>query len=258
MKGGRYLYCVADTKERMSFGKIGIEDSEVYTVPFYDIAAVVHQCKAMPYDTDDGEKAREWILAHLYAIDEVSKRFGMPLPFRFNTIVKGCDDGVTAWLRREYERLKGVLGGINGKAEYGVQIFWDTDTIAEKIMENGEIMDLQRETEGKSKGVAYILQRRIEKVVKTRLVAEAERWREEFYARVSDCVDKVRLVKTKTKTKGESGELLLDLACLADNNQAEKLGRALQEIIALEGFKARFTGPWAPFNFAGVEEDEAY
>lgn len=250
MKEGRYLYCVVNAKEKTSLGSIGIEDSEVYTLPVQDIAAVVHSCDAHPYNTSSEGKARDWILAHLYTIDEATKRFGTPLPFRFDTIIRGGEDEVVKWLREEYRRLKGALDEVREKAEYGVQVFWDPEIVAEKLVEKGEIKVLEREIKGKQGGVAYMLKRKMEKMLKDRLTAEAEARREEFLHRINACVAKIKV--EKPKAEGWQGKkMLLNLSCLANGNQAKGLGKVLEEINGMKGFDVRFTGPWAPFNFSG-------
>jgi|GEM_PF-4166260 len=43
---GRYLYSIINSDAELSFDNIGIDDSDVYTVPHKDIAAVVHSCQA--------------------------------------------------------------------------------------------------------------------------------------------------------------------------------------------------------------------
>ncbi len=258
MKEGRYLYCVVNAKEKTRLGRIGIEDSEVYTLPFQDIAAVVHRCDAHPYDTSKEKKAKDWILAHLYTLDEAAKRFGTPLPFRFDTIIRGGEDEVVGWLREEYRRLKDALNRVRGKAEYGVQAFWNRDTVAEKIRVKREMIEPLGGIEGKPGGVAYMLKRRMEKMIKDELAAEAEKRREEFYDRISACVAEIKAEKAKARAESGPGkEILLSLSCLADSVQAERLGKVLDEINAMEGIEVRFTGPWPPFDFTGGGEHEA-
>lgn len=258
MKEGRYLYCVVNAKEKTSLGKIGIDESGVYTVPFQDIAAVVHSCDAQPYDTNKEEKARDWMLDHLYTIDEATKRFGTPLPSRFDTIIRGGDDEVVGWLREKYPRLKGALDEVGGKAEYGVQVLWDRGVVAEEIIERVETNELERRIEGKPVGVAYLLRRKIEVKLKEELAVEAQERREEFYNRISACVAKIKVEKARGMAEGREGKgVLLSLSCLADSNQAEELGKVLDEINAMKGIEVRFTGPWPPFNFTGGDEYEA-
>ncbi len=49
----RYLYCIADSAEKVNFDNIGIEDSEAYTIPYEDLCAVVHNCPPEPYKSED-------------------------------------------------------------------------------------------------------------------------------------------------------------------------------------------------------------
>jgi hypothetical protein len=41
----RYIYSIAKMGTRVSLGEIGIEKTEVFTIPYKDIAAVVHSCQ---------------------------------------------------------------------------------------------------------------------------------------------------------------------------------------------------------------------
>jgi len=57
---GRYLYCIADSSEAVSLGNIGIEENEVYSIPYKDLCAVIHNCPATPYESEDKEIVKEW------------------------------------------------------------------------------------------------------------------------------------------------------------------------------------------------------
>ena len=41
METGRYLYGIIETERRESFGNVGLGNSEVYTIQYEDIGAVV-------------------------------------------------------------------------------------------------------------------------------------------------------------------------------------------------------------------------
>jgi len=130
---GRYLYCIANTKTETDLGEMGIDDNKVYTIPLQDVSAVVHDCPAKPYESEDAEKVKEWILAHQYIIDVATKKFGTVIPFGFDTIIKGNDEVVKSWLENEYPRLKDKLEGLKDKSEYTVQIFIDSNSLTQKI-----------------------------------------------------------------------------------------------------------------------------
>ncbi|MDQ1282503.1 MAG: hypothetical protein QG666_292, partial [Euryarchaeota archaeon] len=48
--------------------------------------------------------------------------------------------------------------------------------------------------------------------------------------------------------------LLASYTCLIAEENVQQLGETLDEINRLEGFRVRFTGPWAPFSFVDDRE----
>jgi hypothetical protein len=43
-------------------------------------------------------------------------------------------------------------------------------------------------------------------------------------------------------------------SCLVHKNNVDRLGEVLEGINSLQGFRVRFTGPWAPFSFVDFQE----
>jgi len=249
---GRYLYCIINSGEETDFGQMGIEDNLVYTVAFNDICAVVHRCEAKPYKTEDKEKAAEWILTHQYVIDLATKEFGTVIPLTFDTIFKGGDETVKQWLREEYRELKTMLEKLDGKAEYGVQIFVENDFV-EKAEENEEIQRLKKEIENKPKGVAYLLRKNLEKKLELERNVLADKHAKNLYDQIKSFVDDVKLESTKrgVPEKWQGKQMILNLACLAHKDKIQDLGNMLGEVNKREGFAVRFTGPWPPYSFVG-------
>ena len=252
---GRYLYCIINSGTETSLGAIGIEDSRVYTVACKDISAVVHSCAAKPYDSKDEEKVKEWVLSHQYTIDASTEKFGTVIPLAFDTIVKGDDETVKEWLSENYAELKERLEKVRDKAEFTVQIFWDQELIIPKVEEiSEELKKLKEDMKKKSKGAAYMLRRKSEKLLKNALLAEAERYSRDFYEQVKKHVDELRIEATKSARvpkKWQDKQMILNLSCLVHNDKVEELGKELEKINEMEGFSVRFTGPWAPFSFVG-------
>ena len=58
------------------------------------------------------------------------------------------------WLKDDYDNLKEKMKKVEGKAEYGVQIFWDRNIVAQKIAEETpDITKLEAEIKSKPKGL---------------------------------------------------------------------------------------------------------
>jgi hypothetical protein len=135
---GRYLYCVADSGEKVSLGPIGMNGEEVYTVPYKDICAVVHDCPAEPYQSADAEVVKAWVIAHQRLVDKAWEKWGTVLPLGFDTIIRdqaGSDppESVENWLAADYESLKRKMEAVRGKAEYGVQVSWQLKRVPRSV-----------------------------------------------------------------------------------------------------------------------------
>ncbi len=255
---GRYLYSVINSPAHLSFGDIGINDNKVFTIPHEDIAAVVHSCQAEAYRTQDDGKVKEWILAHNYVIDYASKQFGTVLPFAFSTIIIGNDETVSNWLAENYRKLKSGLENVKKKAEYSVQIFCDQDGLAQKLASSDqELKELKEKLEEMSKGAAYLVRRRFELKMKDAIAVEISRLAADFISKISEHLDESKVEKKKSQVpeKYKGMKLILALSCLVKEDNVEKLGEVLDEINNRDGFAVRFTGPWAPFSFVGLEKD---
>jgi len=247
---GRYLYCIVNCSRKTDFGHTGIEDNFVYTVPFNDIGAVVHSCGAKPYKTEDKEKAVEWILAHQYVIDQATGEFGTAIPLTFDTIFKGRNETVKKWLNEEYQQLKALLAKLEGKAEYGVQIFVDYDAVNKTVEDNEEIQTLKRKLENTSSGAAYLFSKQLEKRIRLEKEVSTSKYAEELYHQIKELVDDVKLESAKREVpeKWKGKHMILNLVCLMHKEKLENLGKVL-EGFKKEGFAVRFTGPWPPYSF---------
>jgi len=252
---GKYLYCVADAGERVSLGRIGIEGHEVYTIPYRDICAVVHNCPAQPYQSDDQEVVKAWVTSHQKVVDAIWERWGTVLPLSFDTIIKGeleksAEQNMKDWLKQEYERFKGKIEKLRGKAEYGVQVFWDPKLVAQNLTQTSpEIRNLDEEIRTKPKGLAYMYRQRLENLVKREIESKADECFKDFYGRIREHTDDIRVEKTKKVEPSLS--MIMNLSCLVYRDTYSKLGEELDKINRMKGFSVRFTGPWPPYSFVG-------
>ena len=252
---GRYVYCVADTGEEVSLGKIGIEGQEVHTIPHKDICAVVHDCLVQPYQSDDQEVVKTWAMTHQKVVETAWERWGTVLPLSFDTIIreeaeKSAEQNVKDWLTQEYERLKSKIVEVRGKAEYGVQVFWNPKLVAQDLTRTSpEMRNLEEEIKTKPKGLAYMYRQRLENLIKHEMETKANECFKNFYSRIRKHTDDVRVEKTK---KAEPGlQMIMNLSCLVYRDRYTELGEELEKINRRRGFAVRFTGPWPPYSFVG-------
>jgi len=252
---GRYFYCIVEGSESMNFGKIGIEGNEVYTIPYNDLCAVVHNCPAEPYQSEDEEVVKNWVLAHQKVVGAALERFGTVIPIGFDTIIKGDvaaadpEENMKTWLKEDYENLVAKMEKVRGRAEYGVQVFWDAKVMAQRIaQENHEVKKLGQEIKSKPRGLAYMYRQKLEAALKSEMEKQADQYFKDFYERIKLYVDDLYVEKTK-KTEDENKQMLMNLSCLLLKDGSQELGDELEKIGALEGFSVRYTGPWPPYSF---------
>lgn len=251
---GRYLYCIAEGSEKVNFGKIGIDSNEVYTIPYKDLSAVVHNCPAEPYRSDIKVIVNRWVVTHQKVVDTAWERYGVVIPIGFDTIIRGNDVSgpevtMRDWLKEDYKNLKAKMEKIRGRAEYGVQVFWDSNVMAQKITEESvEIKNLNKEIKSKPRGLAYMYRQKLKDLLKKEMESQADRYFKAFYERIKPCVEDLRVEKTR-KTEDENKQMLMNLSCLLPKNGSKKVGDELEEIVSLEGFSVRYTGPWPPYSF---------
>jgi len=246
---GRYLYCVAEGSKETSFGRIGIENNEVYVIPCNGLIAVVHDCEAKAYDSNDKEKVKNWIKAHQNVIEKAQEKFGTVIPLSFDVIIKGknASKEVANWLQAEKERLERNLEKVKRKQEFTVQIIWNSTVIGKKLSkEKKEIKELVREMDKVSKGKAYFIKQKIMKELKQEMEKLADEKFRQFYSKIKKHCNDIKIEKNK---KIEGKQMLMNLSCLVEKNKTQSLGKELDKINKLNGFSVRFTGPWPPYSF---------
>jgi len=168
MKSGIYIYGIIKTSDHQDFGNIGIGDetSNVLTLGFKDIAAVVSESPFTVYDSLAKEKTVKDLVTHQFVLEKVMESFTV-LPMKFGTMVE-TEDEVIKFLEKGYALLSDELLKMEGKIELDVVARWELPkTLAAIYRDNPHIQSKQREFALKGSTVAVE-----EKVTLGQLVAE--------------------------------------------------------------------------------------
>jgi hypothetical protein len=125
---GKYVYCVVHSEKSLTFGPIGIgiDPTEVHTVSFRDVAAVVSDTPIELY-----EPTRQNVLAH-ERVNETVMRNHTVIPMSFGTVFKTRED-IHQLLRSAYDAFKDVLVKMEDKLEYGLKVLWDHERVVEAL-----------------------------------------------------------------------------------------------------------------------------
>jgi len=251
---GLYLYGIADASVQTKLGQIGIEEKEVYTIPYKELSAIVHDSPLEPYKSDNEVIVKGWIEAHQHVLDVAEEKFGTAIPFGFDRIVKPEDskpaeEVLKNWIAEEYEHLKEKIEKIQGKREYGVQIFYVPSVVSEKITaESDELKRIREEMRAKGPGAAYLYNQKLESTLRREIESRAIAQFRVFFERIKRHVAEIKVEKTKG-TDEKDKLMLMNLSCLVAHDRYKALGTELEEIDREEGFSVRFTGPWPAYSF---------
>ena len=278
---GRYLYCVVDVggnedsfdgrenqAEPISLDITGVEDEPVSLVPVDQVGAVVHECDGV-YDSGDLTQIHRWLISHQSVIDDVADRFGTPLPFQFDTIVRGDDQVLERWLREEYDAILETVKTLSGHWEYRIEVV-RTDPIEPARLEEGddELSSLRTEIERASEGTAFLLEKRYDRRVEALRQGRRESFASTLIDRLADHAREVHELERSPSMKlsesvgnraDDHEETVCRLTALAHEDREGEIGTVLDDVASEPGLEVRFTGPWPPYTFVpdfGGEPDD--
>ncbi len=244
-----YLYCLAKSKEDSDLGEIGIEKNKVYCITLNGISAVIHNCEEKPYQSEDKEKVEKWLLSHQFVIDAATKKFGTVIPFTFDTMIKS-ENELKKWMEKNTKEFRELLEKLENKAEYLVQIYIYPELFKKQMEKDEEIVKLKEGMEKKQKGMAFMIQQKIDMLIKNKIEMESEKYANKFHEEIKSFgIVKHNDLKNPPE-KYKDKKMILNLSCLIENKKVEECGYYLEKINR-GGFLVRFSGPWAPFSFVG-------
>ncbi|WP_122090604.1 gas vesicle protein GvpL [Halalkalicoccus subterraneus] len=256
---GRYLYCAVRVDGEPELTVEGIEDGEVRVITRNGIGAVVQPVDAM-FDSDDLTEVRRWLLGHQRVVDAAGEAFDTPVPFRFDTVIKGDDEQVRGWIAENERDLEEALDALSGCWEYRIELRWDEAAVRGDIKgEDEELAELESRIDGSSEGTGYLLEKQYEQRLAERLQNRRDDLAGDLYDRIAEHADTVdtagsggsTLLGAEGTTETDDGfETVVELSVLAPRESEDPIGGILEEFVEREGFDVNYTGPWPPYSHA--------
>ena len=239
---GRYVYCIIRASQPLRFGPIGMDEqsSEVYTINFRDMAAVVSDVPIAPLDS-----TRENVLAH-ERVNETVMRDHTVIPMSFGTIFKTRDD-ILELLRSAYDAFADVLAKMQDKLEFGLKVLWDRDEIVKAIEQEDEDIHRLKTEISSQKGSTYFARMQYGRLIDAALQLRSERYVSEFLQRLRD----VSVASRVNKAIGD--KMIMNAAFLVQREQEPAFDRRIKDIAShYDKLTFKYTGPWPPYNFVNI------
>ncbi|MFJ8692348.1 GvpL/GvpF family gas vesicle protein [Streptomyces roseolilacinus] len=253
----RYVYAVCRPFDGvLPEGAAGITGEPPRLLHHGDLVAVVDAVPAE--DFDEGPlRARledlDWLAATARGHDAVLAALTAvtsPLPLRLATVCRD-DSGVRRLLDEGHDRFTRALERLDGRVEWGVKVYAEpapaprptpSEAPSGKVGGRDYLRRRLRERNGREEG-----RRRAEetsRVLHDRLSAYAE-------------ATAVHPPQDPRLTGDTGGVNVLNAAYLVARERAEGFVALVGRVSEEEGVRVELTGPWAPYSFAGIAEEEA-
>lgn len=244
----RYLYCVIDCPERKGFGKIGFDESDVYTIPYKGIAAAVSDESSAEY-----EPSEDATLAHERVIEDIMRKHTV-IPAAFGNVFL-TEDRVRWLLRSLHAQFKRYLEKLRNRVEIGLKVFLSPEDAKREFEKMGRKAErLKSEIAARTPGeLGEATKRLLESV-------EVEEWaRDEFIVRCY-YAEKVYRPLRERVDDARVGSLIgnrmvLNGAFLVSSEKAESFKQKVRKLeggYVGKGLDFQISGPWPPYSFACI------
>ncbi|RPJ75681.1 MAG: GvpL/GvpF family gas vesicle protein [Alphaproteobacteria bacterium] len=121
-ENGKYVYCIIKTQEEQeSFGNIGFEGKEVYTIKYKNFSPVVSDVFFKKYDLENEED----IKTHTHVVNEVMKKYSA-IPVAYGMVFKN-KKLVDISMRSGYKAMQKAIKIVDNKVELGVKVILPKD-----------------------------------------------------------------------------------------------------------------------------------
>jgi hypothetical protein len=238
----KYVYCIIRSAQPRRFGRIGLgtEPTEVHTVSFREIAAVVSDTPEEVLDA-----TRQNVLAHERVNETVMKSFTV-IPMSFGTVFKTRDD-IRELLRGAYDAFWDVLDKMQEKVEFGLKVLWDRDVIIREIENDDEGIRRLKNEISAVRGSTYFARIQYGRQIEAALQARAEQCVADIFTQLQD----VSVAARANKPIGD--KMIMNAAFLVGRDKETAFDAKVKEVAALyDKLNFRYTGPWPPYNFVNI------
>jgi hypothetical protein len=193
------------------------------------------------------------VLAHQRVLEAVLAYHTL-VPMRFCTIYRS-ESRVHEMLAQHYDDFVETLARLEGKQEWGVKVYCDAKTLAQKVAEiSDKVKELQAEMGQKSSGAAYFLKKKVDEAIAEEIERTSDEYAQRSHDRLSSHAEEAVINPLQSKElTGRTEAMILNGAYLVAEEQLAAFRTELESLVEEHddlGFTYEMTGPWPPYNFA--------
>jgi hypothetical protein len=234
-----YLYGIVESRGNESFGNMGIGNSQVYTVQYEDVGAVVSDIPK------DYEISVQEALTHEKVLRKVMETHAV-IPVSFGAVAKN-ESEILNILKRARMMLKNILERIRDKVQVNVKISWGKGILADILKEDEEIRILSAEL--KQKNDDHALRIELGRRIKSALDKRGNTYLKEIHSVLGElsCAFK--------ENKITDQDTIMNASFLINRKREQEFYKKIEELERKhhEKLKVLAVGPLPPYNFTQVD-----
>ena len=243
MEAGRHVFCIVEAARWT-----GIGESDVYTVAYRDLAAVVRD-----RPVTDRQPSREDLVGHLRVMEQVMASQPV-IPVAYGTVAPTEEAVRESLLAPHYDDLRASLDRLDGRVELGLKVLWKEmgSIFAEIVVEQDTIRALRESIAAHPE--AHTRQEVIEL---GRMVAEALEAKRR--AEGSELLGILAPLAVEVRSGRLLGEkMILNAAFLVDREREAEFDDRVTGLGEAGAARLlfRYVGPVPPFNFVNLQNDD--
>ncbi|PIQ44880.1 MAG: hypothetical protein COW04_10625, partial [Deltaproteobacteria bacterium CG12_big_fil_rev_8_21_14_0_65_43_10] len=245
---GRFIYGFVSTNEPKNLGSIGIDQGEVYTLPYQDIAAIVSHLPYTQFDSLPRETLLRNLTIYQSVLEEVIKYQNI-IPIKFGTVVEG-DEVIQRVLEKGYDQIHAGLRDTENKIELDVVALWaDLEAVLKETGEEEEIKELKERAASEPGDKVFEIKIKVGKRVKELLDNKRETYRAEILEGLLKTAEEHRFHDLMDDS------IIMNVAFLIQKDREDTLeGQIAQLDRAYENrVNFRIIGPLPPYSFRTFE-----
>lgn len=261
---GRYIYCIIEENKDQRLSFLGINNREISTLHYKDIAAVVSPTPVINFDRLDKKELIKHVAVHQKVQEVVMEDYDV-CPMTFGIIAPSADE-VLRILEKAYLQFKTALKKTEGKAEFAVQVWWDQKKLLNELINiNPEIRKLKQELFSKGSILGMPIKLKLGKLIHQGVETRRKAYFEDIQAALSNLAEEStsnKLIDDACpvgpapfgKRAGSFGEMIANLSFLIEKIKEPELDKKMQEIGKRYEGKLRFKyiGPMPLYSFSDI------
>lgn len=257
-----YAYCLTKS---LPAGLAGIQTGKLDSVTAGNFHVVIKYVSPDEYSEEKLKKNLsdvQWLdinaREHVAVIGKIMEDNDV-IPFNFGTVFQTTGN-LKKFVSDYSDSLQANLEKVSGKTEWGVKIYCNLKVISEQIDDLSPVAaDLEQQIMASSPGKAFLLRRKKADLIENELNRLTKQYGQEYFEEISQfSIETVLNNLLPKELTGRDDSMILNAAFLVLREKSQLLMTtiySLKQKYEQFGFDVDVSGPWPPYSFISIKEN---